>query len=87
MKHSKHSIHWLFTLIGLFSILLLFNEQSLAEESAASKKEALFEKLQLLPYEERVEAPDFSLPDIHGDTITLSDLRGTVVFLNFWATW
>ena len=32
-------------------------------------------------------APDFSLTDKSGRTWTLSDLKGKVVFLNFWATW
>ncbi|SNX54793.1 TlpA disulfide reductase family protein [Thermoanaerobacterium sp. RBIITD] len=31
-------------------------------------------------------APDFSLKDINGNTVTLSKLRGKKVILNFWAT-
>jgi len=34
-----------------------------------------------------MEAPDFSLPDLEGNKRQLSDYRGKVVFLNFWATW
>jgi len=33
------------------------------------------------------EAPDFILPTMTGSVITLSELEGTPVVLNFWATW
>ncbi|MDF2556584.1 MAG: alkyl hydroperoxide reductase [Bacillales bacterium] len=33
------------------------------------------------------EAPDFSLKNIQGDTVKLSDYRGKKVMVNFWATW
>ncbi len=32
-------------------------------------------------------APDFSLTDMQGNEVTLSQFRGKVVLLNFWATW
>lgn len=32
-------------------------------------------------------APDFTLKDLNGKKHTLSDYRGRVVLLNFWATW
>lgn len=32
-------------------------------------------------------APDLNLPDARGQRLALSDLRGQVVLLNFWATW
>ncbi|MGY3185880.1 redoxin domain-containing protein [Lysinibacillus sp. TE18511] len=31
--------------------------------------------------------PDFTLTSLDGDEVTLSDLRGKKVVLNFWATW
>ncbi len=33
------------------------------------------------------EAPDFSYPNLAGQAVTLSELRGKVVLVNLWATW
>ncbi len=33
------------------------------------------------------QAPDISFTDLDGNTLRLSDFRGRVVFLDFWATW
>lgn len=32
-------------------------------------------------------SPDFSFPDINGNTICLADLRGKYVYIDCWATW
>jgi len=36
---------------------------------------------------EVIPAPDFTLYDLNAEAHTLSDYKGKVVFLNFWATW
>jgi thiol-disulfide isomerase/thioredoxin len=35
----------------------------------------------------RLPASDFTLRDLNGKSVSLSDFRGKVVLLNFWATW
>lgn len=35
----------------------------------------------------RGPAPDFALESLNGETVRLSDFRGKVVLVNFWATW
>jgi thiol-disulfide isomerase/thioredoxin len=42
---------------------------------------------ELTPVDPPVAAPDFTLPDLDEETHKLSDYRGKVVMLNFWATW
>ncbi len=37
--------------------------------------------------EKKSTAPDFTLRDVEGKTHKLSDYRGKVVMINFWATW
>lgn len=49
-------------------------------------------KVELKPYEVEYPdvafiAPSFELPTLGGGKIKLTDYRGKVVFLNFWATW
>jgi peroxiredoxin len=41
----------------------------------------------LVPETSRKSAPAFSLADANGKPIQLSDYRGKVVLLDFWATW
>ena len=37
--------------------------------------------------EEGQTAPDFSLKNLQGETVSLKDFKGKIVVLDFWATW
>ncbi len=50
-------------------------------------KDPLFQAIGLLHSERDTRAPEFSLATPEGKIISLTQLRGKVVFLNFWATW
>ena len=57
---------------------------STAEANVATNVEA---KIQPGSVEDDKPAPDFALADVNGKTIHLSDFKGKVVVLNFFATW
>ncbi len=59
-------------------ILLLWS----APPVTAQFREAGAEKLRVA-----VDAPDFTLNQIGGGKISLKELRGKVILLNFFATW
>src|SRR6185295_17811123 len=45
------------------------------------------EELEPTAVKEGEAAPDFTLATLSGDSVTLSKLHGSVVVLDFWATW
>lgn len=71
-------------MIGFIHVLLLTCLQAAtvrAETPAAAVQQTLTAAQQPTP------APEFSLPDLDGKLHTLSEYRGKLVVLNFWATW
>ncbi len=56
----------------------------------ACSKEKSPAKTAAVPASKAVEggvAPDFTIKDLDGKDVTLSSLKGSVVLVNFWATW
>src|SRR3712207_6087968 len=48
---------------------------------------ALLAGLSVIAHAQGGKAPDLALRDLRGRSVRLSDYRGKVVLLNFWATW
>jgi peroxiredoxin len=46
-----------------------------------------FAAMDVQRYDPPKPAPEFSLPDLDGRPVKLSDFRGKVVLLFYWATW
>ncbi len=66
--------------IGLGVWAGMAERQARAERIAAESQPALRGVSQS-------RAPDFTLPSLDGQSLSLTGLRGKVVLLNFWATW
>ncbi len=77
-------------ILGLCAIILLglFTAQGCAPsgQDVRNGQETGQRELPPAPKVGRL-APDFTLLDLEGNSVTLSDFRGKTVFINFWATW
>ena len=85
-----------FLLGSAIIVLLLFiidkailKDKGIVKQINQAQKYEKIENASELPirYKEGARAPDFELIDLEGNTIKLSDYKGTPVFLNFWASW
>ncbi len=71
-------------LVAAFVLLLMWNPQS-ATARPQDDQQAKIEQSTLI--KAGMLAPDFKVEMFDGETIRLSELRGKVVLVNFWATW
>ena len=83
MLNSKIKI-----IIGMGLFALVITGAFIAYNTLLSRIEAPNAIAENTEYsEEKTKAPDFSMVDINGNTLKLSDLKGKPVVLNFWASW
>jgi cytochrome oxidase Cu insertion factor (SCO1/SenC/PrrC family) len=68
-----------FVLVISFLAIFIFWKTPMA---TAQFSEAGVEKLRVA-----VEAPDFTLKEVGGGKVSLKELRGKIILLNFFATW
>ena len=77
---SKRTFGWVATILVLVAGLAVANRYWLGSRLAGRQNA-------VTPPAASNHAPDFVLKDVAGHDVRLSDFRGQIVVLNFWATW
>ncbi len=75
-------------ILGLAAGIAFYGvKQATLITSPESSASALSESGSIYAPEKDQQAPEFTLEDLSGQQVSLTDLQGKVVLLNFWATW
>jgi peroxiredoxin len=72
-------------LAASYTIYIKYAPQS--NTQLQSQKNAPISESNPQKFLKKVMAPDFTLKDLDGQNVNLSDYRGKIVILNFWAVW
>jgi len=86
MKTKSVVLPALSVLLMFISLLPAIGSERKSGSVELSRNADYFEALGVIRVNP-VPAPDFTVESLDGSNTRLSDFRGKVVFLNFWATW
>lgn len=89
-KKASFKYFWLsFVLAAVAGVALhaFYNGYIATAGSQRQELDRLFREMEILKIPHVTRPIEIQLKDVFGNTVRLSDYRGKVVFLNFWATW
>ena len=89
-KKAPSKYFWLsFVLAAVAGLALhsLYNGYIATAGAQRQELDRLFREMAILKIPHVTRPIEIQLKDVSGNTVRLSDYRGKVVFLNFWATW
>jgi thiol-disulfide isomerase/thioredoxin len=69
---------------GIENFIDIYNEKSNNTKNIEELAKKVEEWAPLAP---GMPAPEFTLPDINGNEVSLADFKGKYVYIDFWATW
>lgn len=81
----RRTLLWLLIALTIVTIAAGVWRWEVARQETAAR--IAKESISSLSGPSKSQAPDFVLEDVDGKSLALTDLRGKVVLLNFWATW
>ena len=82
---NKHAILILFSMIACLCYPTISLAGQLLNSHGGSNSS--HKQLSIITKDNAVAVPDFLLKSRSGNTISLSELQGNIVIINFWATW
>lgn len=86
-KRSTIIIILLIVICIVFAYFYLFYREEKIQREREVEYERLYPSLGIQRVDPPEEAEDFTLKTLKGETVSLKDYRGRLIFLNFWATW
>ncbi|QEK13349.1 redoxin domain-containing protein [Crassaminicella thermophila] len=90
MKVNKKGI--MIMLLGIvmvagFFVMTKANKPEIVQEKNSQNNMEEYDQEKTIDIEVGKPAPDFTLENLQGESVSLSDFRGKNVLVNFWATW